>query len=317
MEFDERRYMSMEELATKQNLTGGEDVGLNRRLKIFQEELKLHLRPSGDSNNAIDQLISEGKITWQSIKLQAELAGNDYIYESNQPWTNHILEDFDFNPKLRYTGTANCLLAALNILFQGPFLTTQQDFNKAVNRRQKKSQLQATYKYAKKGGNEVPVGRPLIKALINNVPEWMGLKLSAKADRSDIKAWAEYPTIFLTFVDKFQSTNILMAADHLNQHGPLSQAGHAYIIRNNRATLQWEIINPGATFSLDNQMHLKELKALFSDIMSARFYEIQGTGTNNLVEATLRLKKYDPTLIKKQLISAANEDENEKEEDNN
>lgn len=98
-----------------------------------------------------------------------------------------------------------------------------------------------------------------------------------------------------------------MATDHLNQHGPLSQAGNAYIIRLSRDILQWEVVKPSTTFIIENRNHKRELKALFSDIMSARFYEIQGSGTNNLIEATQRLKQHGPTLTTRRLNKDATE----------
>jgi hypothetical protein len=51
----------------------------------------------------------------------------------------------------------------------------------------------------------------------------------------------------LRLKDRFETTNILMAVDNLNQHGPLSTAGHAYIIRLNpsKSENKWEFINPG------------------------------------------------------------------------
>ena len=54
------------------------------------------------------------------------------------------MDDFSFNQKLRNLAVANCLLSALNELFQGPFFKTQKDFNVAMNRQNKKSNLQAT-----------------------------------------------------------------------------------------------------------------------------------------------------------------------------
>jgi len=70
-----------------------------------------------------------------------------------------------------------------------------------------------------------------------------------------------------------------------------------YIIRLNPNKMEWEIINLGATYILKQKIHLMEFQTLFADIMLARFYEIVGTGTSNLVEATQRLRKHDPTLI--------------------
>jgi len=70
-----------------------------------------------------------------------------------------------------------------------------------------------------------------------------------------------------------------------------------YVIRLNPNKMECEIINPGATYILKQKTHLMELQTLFADIMSARFNEIVGTGTRNLVEATQRLRKHDPTLI--------------------
>ena len=77
------------------------------------------------------------------------------------------MDDFSFNQKLRNLAVANFLLSALNELFQGPFFKTQKDFNVAMNRQNKKSNLQATHKYAKRLGNKVLVGRPIIKARLN------------------------------------------------------------------------------------------------------------------------------------------------------
>ena len=57
------------------------------------------------------------------------------------------------------------------------------------------------------------------------------MRLLATADRKTIMHGRDHSRELLDFIDRFESTNILMAADHLNKHGPLSQAGHAYVIR--------------------------------------------------------------------------------------
>jgi hypothetical protein len=104
----------------------------------------------------------------------------------------------------------------LNVLFQGPFFKSQYDFNKVMNRRAKQSNLQATYKYAKGVGNEVPIGRPIVKAQVRDNTEWLGLKLTVILDRQDINDIMSSRATMMDFLDKFESTNILIATNHLN-----------------------------------------------------------------------------------------------------
>ena len=51
--------------------------------------------------------------------------------------TKEALADIEFNPKLKDLDIANCLLAAINLLLQGPFFKSQNDFNRIINRRAK------------------------------------------------------------------------------------------------------------------------------------------------------------------------------------
>ncbi len=57
------------------------------------------------------------------------------------------------------------------------------------------------------------------------------MRLLATADRKTIVHGRDHSGELLDFIERFESTNILMAADHLNHHGPLCQVGHEYIIR--------------------------------------------------------------------------------------
>ena len=53
--------------------------------------------------------------------------------------------------------------------------------------------------------------------------------------------------------------HIVIAADHLNQHGPLSTAGHAYVVRLNNEAAQWEFINPGESLDLESKEEWKAI----------------------------------------------------------
>ncbi len=159
-------------------------------------------------------------MTWRQVK---ESSNKDYLRMSEeicleyQQETNQAINDLNFNPKLKDLDVTNCLLTALDVLFQGTFFKSQYDFNKAMNRRAKQSNLHATYKYAKRAGNDIRVGRRVLKAEINGKKEWLGLRLTTITDRKSVQALFRNASTLLNFKNKLETTNILIAADHLNQ----------------------------------------------------------------------------------------------------
>ena len=162
----------------------------------------------------------------------------------------------------------------------------------------KKTNLQATIKYAKQMGNEIPIGIPIVKTEVYGEMQWLGLKLTTMTTRQKLQELIKSRPEFYDFLDKFETTNILMAVDHLNQHGPLSTAGHAYVIRLNSSDTKWELINPGECLDLEYKKDWIEIKEIFSDAAEARFYEIIGTGRKHLQEAADLLRQINPTLQK-------------------
>ena len=109
-------------------------------------------------------------------------------------------------------------------------------------------------------------------------------------ERQNLQETLASSASFINFLDRFETTNILIAADHLNQHGPLSTARHAYVVRLNNEAAQWEFINPGESLDLESKEEWKAILSIMADVASARFYEIIGAGTDDLEEATIILK---------------------------
>jgi hypothetical protein len=62
---------------------------------------------------------------------------------------------------------------------------------------------------------------------------------------------------------------------------------------------RWQFINPGESLDLEDKEEWTEIKEEMADVSQALFYEVIGTGTTNLDEATSILRQHDPTLMMK------------------
>jgi hypothetical protein len=147
----------------------------------------------------------------------------------------------------------------------------------------------------------VPVNRPVIKAAVNGKRQWLGIRLTTAINRSKLQRIVRSPVDFLDFIDRFETTNILMAAEHLNQYGPLSTTGHAFVIRLNVQEAHWQFINPGKSLYFEDEEDWKQIKELLVDVLQVRFYEVIGTGTKHLEQASEILNPQDaaPKLLGK------------------
>jgi hypothetical protein len=99
----------------------------------------------------------------------------------------------------------------------------------------------------------------------------------------------------LRFLDPLDTTNVLVLDDHLNQLGSLSTSQHAYVIRLNAESFEWEFINPGLKYRHKEHqtgLMLDSINEYFVDANLASIYELLASGVNVLDEATPILKQF-------------------------
>ncbi len=97
-----------------------------------------------------------------------------------------------------------------------------------------------------RGGNQVPIGIPLFKGVADGVFQYFGLKYSGMIERQAINTLLANVNLMIEYFDGFESTNILVIAEHLLQQG-FANLPHAYVARMPDWTYDWEIVNPGQT----------------------------------------------------------------------